>query len=532
MAFYLLNIVACLQICKLFESVLLELVGEDGRGSSKLLIGADHMRQADANSRLLAAGDLTIIFDPREDFPSHTSLGSSDIGDETTAVDGSRISLRRGSRGKCFRGSAYHSALARYVRSLLSVDSCAVGKARDRAQHAFVMFVQTIAPTLPDQFLEQEEAQSPGGADLASTSTKKKSATNLAAGTTNSPKFHKNWYVPDHLQWQYAQLFLDVRASYRLQSVYDACSDDAASTKLAVLKCCARMLAFCHHIKPELRASDPFVSLAREFSSHGWVHIISEILKAKLKFPELSGTAVDCLAVMSHHHDWMRCWTLFDVLPILSFIIKQPASQLAEAKKLAHQALKQCALHRPEGWRAMVAARVAGFEDAAVAVTRVISEPVESLLEEANDLSFGSTLNEQAKFTDRLSSWVAGMFLVAVPTPNEYQGGRFFGDGIVLVDNFGDVWSKVFEVVQRVSAWIPKLCLSLHIHDGQQDAVKRERTHLSCSVASRQIAIIERVLLNALSIAHPQAIEALVACLWSSSHLTGEHDVLDHKSGG
>lgn len=52
--------------------------------------------------------------------------------------------------------------------------------------------------------------------------------------------------------------------------------------------------------------------------------------------------------------------------------------------------------------------------------------------------------------------------------------------------------------------------------DNQQDAAKREKTRRSCSVASRQLAIVERVLLHALASGHPGAAHAIVSCFWAS----------------
>ena len=99
------------------------------------------------------------------------------------------------------------------------------------------------------------------------------------------------------------------------------------------------------------------------------------------------------------------------------------------------------------------------------------AEPIAALLEEANDLTFGSTLNEQAKFTERLASWVSAVFPTAAPPPGgdgEGHGGTGWSDASVkpmFLDPLGEdhCWETLFAILQCVATWIPKLCLSMHL---------------------------------------------------------------------
>jgi hypothetical protein len=142
--------------------------------------------------------------------------------------------------------------------------------------------------------------------------------------------------------------------------------------------------------------------------------------------------------------------------------------------------------------------------------------PVSLLLAEATDMTFGSTLLEQRKFTGSLTEWVAFSF------PTEVPQGSDCGHSIA--------WDLLFEVVVKVSSWIPKLCLTLQISD-IHNASKREKMALSVDVACKQIGVVERVLLYACTSGHSEALATVVSCVWAAPDKADAALLLSDGSG-
>ena len=84
----------------------------------------------------------------------------------------------------------------------------------------------------------------------------------------------------------------------------------------------------------ELSLQDPYRTVGRQFSADGWVHGAADVLRGKLQDPELAHAAAECLNLMSHRRDWMRCWAMFDALPVLVYVSQV---RLSPAWKCAFQ---------------------------------------------------------------------------------------------------------------------------------------------------------------------------------------------------
>ena len=147
-----------------------------------------------------------------------------------------------------------------------------------------------------------------------------------------------------------------------------------------------------------------------------------------------------------------------------------------------------------------------------------------ALLLEATDLSFGSTLSEQVHksvscffhtycitkvfstfllqvlFTDRLEKWLWQFAPSEIPTTADVGTAT--------------EWEHILELMYTMIKWLPKLCLALEIN--AQDSSAGDKKFSSCKTAARQIAILERLMLYALSSSSCEgAVRAIIACVWA-----------------
>ena len=70
---------------------------------------------------------------------------------------------------------------------------------------------------------------------------------------------------------------------------------------------------------------EPYYSVGRHFSADGWVHGAADVLRGKLNDADVAQAAAEALHMMARRRDWMRCWALFDVLPVLHYLSKVPS---------------------------------------------------------------------------------------------------------------------------------------------------------------------------------------------------------------
>jgi len=148
-------------------------------------------------------------------------------------------------------------------------------------------------------------------------------------------------------------------------------------------------------------------------------------------------------------------------------------------------------------------------------------EPFSSLLSEAKDISFGSTLSEQSNFTNSLVTWMVATFPVSIPDQQSY---------ITKDDRF---WKPLYQMSEYLSSWIAKLCLGMQISDGNDSqTVKKEKLRYSSNIASNQIAVLERILLYALSSEHSGAFAAVVSAMWAPADKVDESKLLQPMGYG
>ena len=443
--------------CKLFEPILLELVGEDGRGSHRMSIGGEMLSQADKFVDEL-----------------HTKV----VLPSLSAVNVSRRNIMEGSaigQGVESRGSVFFVNLLRVCRALCGEESSGTGRAKERAN---LNVVTAMALCLP--------ASAPHTAIV----TEGAKAAQRRSGPTAK--------IPDNDTWQRLHVLLDTRSAIRMYSYF---SSPEPAMKSSLLKICCRALGICLHVPADIGLTDPYMSTGLEFTSECWIYNISEILKVKVENADLALSALECLRNMAQRREWMRCWAMFDILPILCFLSRSAGKNVALIRTEAMEVLRLSTLHRPEGTRAMINLRMPHACEIPGAAG---PESLSILSAEAADMSFGSTLGEQAKFTDALLDWVSISFPSDVPIQKEdYR-------------NSDIPWIPLFDLATMVSSWIPKLCLTLQISD-TESAVKKEKEALSVTVACKQISTVQKILLHACISGHPEALSATISCIWAPS---------------
>lgn len=405
--------------CKLFEPLLIDLVGEDGGGTTKVQISGEVLRTLEGSVNLC-------------------------------------------------RGSVYFVSLIRLVRGLYALETSS-DKALERAQQSVVSAVTLLLP------------------NLTATGFHAMTAADAQAKTATAPQSAVQSFVPDSGCRQKLLVLLDLQCSSRLQ-VFLGGTDIVA--KLQLLSLLQRVFSLCLAVSDEV--SEPFASLGRQFSSAGWVKEVADILASKVVHGELSGSAALCARLMAQRALWMRCWAPFNLLPSLFNVSQLSGTPNAVLRAEAQLALKHVNIHAPVSIRSLVALRlpkIAGTE----AMLSGVESPI-NLLIEANDISFGSTLGEQARFADVLVEW----FGAAMPSADSAK-------------SFSNEWSEhLFELAQLLSgSWVPQFCLSLMLTDSK-DASKRDKLQLSADVAIKHLKCLEKILFHALD--HPLGMSLIVSC--------------------
>lgn len=216
------------QMCKIFESMLLELVAEDGCGSSKVSISSEMIRNTDKVLNAYFAA-LSLSF-PKPVIDLNTNVLTNEH--HLTYI------IRRPpffNKPVQSRGSFYYVALIRFIRGICLMEIITQSKSLEKAQQgvvsaAILLLSSPIVETLKPFETQEQSLQM-----------------NLSG-----------YYIPDGQWLQKIQVVLDSRCSSRLQS-YFACQDNVL--KLSLLKLCQRALFLCMSLPGELMETEPFLSL-------------------------------------------------------------------------------------------------------------------------------------------------------------------------------------------------------------------------------------------------------------------------------
>jgi WD40 repeat protein len=505
-----------MQMYKIMEPLLVEIVGEDGHGPTRFGLAVEYIRESD------------------NFFSKFAAFGN----DATHQVSGDSF----------YRGAVYFGQCVRVLRMFSSSDLTAPPLMAARCQLSTCTFLLSLLPAPPE--------------------------------SAGSGKTHNvlNMSVTSGLV-QLFQLYLDCSVAQKVallltpstQSVMSSTSGKSTSqtvittvmdintkTTIAALRLGIRVLSIIDSVPDDFFQHQLFASLASQFTgevslhcetlfstfvrfylcyiSQAFVSACADILRNKSRDVDLTTTAAHCMSVMSHRRSWMRTWACFDIIPILSFVSKTVVSALNTAKEYSLAALKGLALHDSEGMDAIVGLRLPGLEH--IHASSPLAQ-LPALVEEGNDLKFGSTISEQMKFTHQLVHWTGSL-------ESLFDGQNMTGQ----LDSFGENklkptdWRMVYSLCGSMSMWVPKLFLSMQLSSqgaGNKDSANAHREKLvsSSTVACTQVAMIEKLLCLALdSDEDDGATAAVVDTLWSThthDHVAGldtaEDELTREQSG-
>ena len=314
-------------------------------------------------------------------------------------------------------------------------------------------------------------------------------------------------YNPDISVLQKVQLILDLRTASLLQSYLGPRQN--ITSQECLFKICSRALSLCLSVPVSLQECEPFISLGYEFSSCEWVHGIVESMRDVKSMPinsECFQLGIKCLFLMSVRTSWLRSWPMCDVLSFL-LVVKKRLLRLhtVEAmymKKLTVQILRQLSINKHSYVSAAVSMRLlsSGLEASLLqkdekgetVLDTACPQPIQSLLLEAQDMSFGSTLAEQRLFTAELLKWLHFAF----PESSPIIGGKRLSP-MVEPNHLDMFWKSGGELIRIMMQWMPAMLLPLEVEDSI-DKDRKQRAKDSASVIIKQVTVIERILLYAM----------------------------------
>lgn len=320
---------------------------------------------------------------------------------------------------------------------------------------------------------------------------------------------------PDSLLIQHCQLFLDIRASSILQTLL---SSNDIVTKTTLLKSCVRILSICYSLESSVKHESLFKSLSDEFTSASWIQGLSFILRDK--HVQVNSEAfllcLQYLLLMSSCNHWMRYWIECDILTLLINCKRRLDGhlELATCRKTVDNIIRQIVVNKSSYINATIALRLFSSNVENKFVTSFITDKpstVHSLLIDATDLSFGSTLSEQIKFTDQLFQWYRDVFPLTntLDRNNNEQNNK-------NISNPESFWTASLELVEQISSWICTLALPLEVEE--RDKTKRDKHRTISGVIVQQISIIECIISHAMcSKDSSRALQTLTTVLWSKS---------------
>jgi hypothetical protein len=314
---------------------------------------------------------------------------------------------------------------------------------------------------------------------------------------------------PSNVSTQRIQLFLDLKLSSKVLNNIESASD--SRTILLLLRFFLRGISFCSCLQEDYIACEPFASLAKELTSPSWMLIVSYGLrnisasKEHPDAPEIVALALQGLAHMTRKASWMRSWNHSDIFINLIRLGKIKSTAYAEIKNQAMGILKHAATKLADLMPSLQALQIPLTLSLASTILPSISD-ITSLYEEAKDISFGSTLQEQDAFIERLNHWMS--FILQSSSSMEGTASAMTGNQLTCL----------YEIAKLISTWISKISLSLAIFS-MNEKPKKGKLELSCNVAKKQIQCLGRllgcILLSSSSSA--SAIDVLLTCLWSKS---------------
>jgi WD40 repeat protein len=460
-------------ISKMFEPLLRDLLGDDSKGNhSKVNSSGESLTTA---SNVVSALALGFSHGPASSttasFISNNFIQSNRESDLDLLLDSLCGPEQPWWRFQLLRGPGYFACHSQIYNGLLSFYK--PSKHPNKVNLLFASTVLNLLPNLTDESLS------------------------VLSATPSSISFEELAVEPS--MWQIIQAILDTRVLSRLLNILLQAD---VTTKLSILKVCLRSLAYCSRLPKCWQMENPFRDLGNECSSLPWLVSLLQVVRDRTVQPssELYLCGLKILQLMSRRSEWMRHWPSADVLPFLASARKK-LRNIEDRKTIVDSTLSNlqlingslvAALLKHDLWSDLFPSKR--------------EATLEALFHESNDLSFGSTLNEQMKFADSLARWihsatVTGATLISCGS-----------DGTVDPEQF---WSQVAAIGTHICHWLPSLTLPLEIEDRDKD--RQTRAHISADVIVKQLQATETILLSSLAANGESSLGLIIGCLWTKS---------------
>ena len=192
------------------------------------------------------------------------------------------------------------------------------------------------------------------------------------------------------------QLLVDTRALRVLENLL-YCPDRKIRSK--VLRFLAQMAVFLSRLDSSSRQQCTISNICQIISSGGFIHGLIDVLRGKrAEVDDVAATSciIGCLAAVDIDYILVH-----DIYMALHYVTTTPGQSAEKARKSAKEALSSLAANQPKAIDALM--NLGEVDNAPrLAAARIVTP--ESLLDEARDLNFGSTIEEQSHFAGNLSS--------------------------------------------------------------------------------------------------------------------------------
>ena len=511
-------------VYRLYDPLLVQIVGESGAGSSHFPLGLEMIKSIDAVTNFHVASSGIVH--------SKNSLQSLSF-----SIKGSSYFLSLIQLARKFSNTESKLSSLQY-RSTHTAD---IPKLNDFSAQAVISTATLLLPLVSASsaktVVSRDQGKKPGNRGDTPSSAPGSGSSSRSGSRSLAGVY--SLVSSEAFYLQRCQAMVDCKCAQRLQSFFGT-SDDVI--KLSLLKLLAGVLAYCQYLPAKVSLSPrlPFDQLGRDFTSPGWTSGVAEVLRSKASNVDMLGYAVLCCKLMAHRRDWMRSWAPFQVLPSLCSLSVRPTKQYSPIRADCKESLRMASIHNPSNLKALLTLRLLPSESLE---SFPRPAPLSDLLVEARDISFGSTIAEQTKFADILVVWLSECLSTAnIQSPSQSSVSLKDGD-LELLMELSELlvqWLTrlssmvVMRLFQPVPADSRTLPAGASTSQTRADVLSsKEKLRMSSEVVFKYIQSLRLLCDYFMAVRHPKLVQLVICCLCGppSARLTGQTDRIEADSG-
>ncbi|RYH28862.1 hypothetical protein EON65_10585 [archaeon] len=299
--------------------------------------------------------------------------------------------------------------------------------------------------------------------------------------------------------YQRCQAILDFHLSSKLQIWLVSLDQQIVG---ALLRICSRVFVFLNSLKDDLAATEPYLSLGKEFSSFSWINGLVQIVRKHSKNVSLSVSAVQCLRLMSISHVYTRCWRQSGVLQLLVSAANLYGRDQEKVRKEAQTALQQCVLMEYKS----ALTRNGLYKWASPNPSNYL-DTLRGLSEEVKDLLFGSTIVEQHTYCLKLLRF---LYSTIYPYVKSVQSSCA-NDGVAQ-----EIAHELLSILESLAGNLPRVYVSFASLNPKED-IRGDKFTKFAFTLQLQLQIIDGILHAVMvDMKAPFVHASIVRSLWSS----------------